>query len=129
MEFSAFILTQWDKEGFKSKVAGSSGEKYPEVLLIDALEARDREGNKVTSKRGKMFDNAIYLDEDVIITTDRGGVLTTQSAKYDMEKEQFRSLRPFKATYGEHVFYGDNLVYEQNTIRSTDVRAILKEKE
>lgn len=125
-EFMNFNLIQTDTEGFKSSIIGDSAQRYPDLLLLHNPLAFDKDGNEVRSQAAKMIENDIYLDEDVIITTPDGIQLYSQSVLYNSTNQYFESFTPFEAIYGEHLFVGEKLWYQNGVIDSTNVKATIK---
>jgi len=125
-EFVNFNLIQTSKDGFKSSIIGDYAQKYSDMLLVQNPLAVDKEGNEVRSKEAKIIGDDIYLDEDVIMKTSSGAVLYSQAVLYNSAQQYFESLAPFEALYGEHIFMGERLWYQDGVIDSTNIKATIK---
>lgn len=127
VEFDNFLLTQTDTKGFKAVIKGDVAQKYRNLLIIHKPYAYDKDGATVKGKNAKLIQNDLYIDEDVIITTPDGARLFSQAVLYNTKTQIFETLQPFVAYYNEHKVEGDKLWYQEGVVKSTNVKANIKQ--
>jgi len=130
-QISDFSLAGYGDRGKKNwELSGKSADIYNEVVKLKDLTGRlygEQENIKLTSDKGD-FDKAqgkIHLEENVVITTDSGTKLTTNSLDWD-RKNQVVSTKDVVNITRENMFTSGRGAYGETALKKVNLEKDVK---
>ncbi len=132
-QLEGFNLNGYNNTGQKTwEVKGDKADVSDEKIKITNVDANfyGKENANLTSKNGTINKTSgeVHLQDDVVITADRGTKMTTDSIDWDRNKDVISTKDPVKITDDQGVVTGKGLTAHPNLKQASinkDVKAVI----